>query len=253
MSILSSVLGETKIFFFIIALTGIPAILLYSFKRNKFFSGILLSFILAISILGFIQLYDVIFNPQGGFLVYLRLDNLISYLSWSADRPGGVIYIGRLAQFDYVWKQITQSPLTLWLGQGIGALETSNSLGISGISLLMGDFGVFGANSLTGLIGDFGLIGISIVFILFIKIALGLLFTRSNKNQEALNMGLIIFIFTIPLWMFYMDIWTTPITMLIFWFSLGQSFRMVKDNENKEVPAHLLEKVNHGYSRVTFE
>jgi hypothetical protein len=226
MSIISSVLAETKIFLVVIALTGILAILLYSYKRKRILSGVSLSILLLISSVVFIQLYDVIFHPQGaGLSSYLRLDNLIAYLSTSNQNNGTISYIGRWVQFGYTWKLINQTPTTLLIGLGIGSLETSRSLGVSGVTLLTSSLGVFGANTLTALIGDFGLIGIIVMFILFTRIALSLFSIRSDQDQEALNIGLAIFICTLPLWMFYMYIWVTPITMLIFWFGVGQEIK----------------------------
>jgi hypothetical protein len=131
-----------------------------------------------------------------------------------------------------VWKLINQSPITFWIGLGIGSLETSRSLGVSGITLLTSNLGVFGANSLTGLIGDFGLFGVIMLIMLLTRMALGLLLARSDQSQEPLNIGLAFFICTLPLWMFYMNVWTTSITMFFFWFGYGQQSQLLKTKVN---------------------
>lgn len=227
MSILSSVLGELKVFPLFLIAMGILAILLYTQRRKRILSGILLIVVLIISSLAFIRLYDLILQPFVPIMSYLDPNKLIAYLSWSNQGIGVESYIGRLAQIDYIWKLINQDPFTLLFGQGIGSLEISQSLGSSGITLLTGALGAFGATSSSALVGDFGMVGVIVMLSLLIRTMLRLVSIRGDQDQEALNLGLVIFIFTLPLWMFYMDIWVTPITMLILWFGIGQSLRYV--------------------------
>jgi hypothetical protein len=131
-------------------------------------------------------------------------------------------------QLYAAWEQIHQEPITLLVGNGIGSRSTSRALGVSGGGLLAGDLGTFTGTSLSVLVGDFGLAGLAFGMIFLVIPARRLLTTTGNQLQDFLHFGLMFFWFTLPFWMLYMDIWTTPVTMLMFWVLFGQSLRYSK-------------------------
>jgi hypothetical protein len=225
MAIFSSILAETKVFLPVIALTGVLTIMIYEYRRRKILSGLFLIFLLIASGVGFVRLYDQILRPVTRLMSYLDPSRLTAYLSYSNQRPGALGYIGRLTQVTYVWHQISKTPFVFLFGQGLGSLETSRALGSSGVGLLIGSLGVFGATTLTGLMGDFGMLGLVISVVFLTGTSYRLLNVRGDRQLEALSIGLVIFICTFPVWAFYMDIWTTPITMFVFWFATGSVLR----------------------------
>jgi hypothetical protein len=230
MCILSCVLGEVKIFPVIVVLMGTLAILVYAYRRRRILSGLAIVVLVIGSSLGFVRLYDLVLRPTVSITSYLDYRKLIEYFTYSSGGPNDVNYVGRLVQLRFVWRQVGPYPFTMLLGQGIGSMETSKSLGTAGISLLTGNLGVFGANSLAALIGDFGLLGVLALCFLFAGIAWRLFLVKSDEAQDGINKALVIYICTLPLWMFYMDIWTTPITMFLFWLALGQCLQGAGEN-----------------------
>lgn len=222
----SSILAELKVFLVVLLGLWLVAGVMYTFRRPGFLAGIAVTILLVLSGLAYNRFYVSYFDPRGTALPsYLHLQNLIAYLSVSNQNLGKISYIGRWVQLQYTWGLVSRDAGSLLMGLGIGSLEASRSLGISGLALSRGSLGVFGAIGLTVLLGDFGLLGTVAMTVLLGRLAYGLFGQGVDENQRALNIGLALFTCTLPLLFFYLNIWLTPVTMLVFWYGVGDSGR----------------------------
>lgn len=226
---LSSILGEMKVFFVIFILYALVASLIYGYKRRRVFKSLIMVVTMILGAFALIRLYDFVAKPSITLASYFNYDRTYEYMNFLILNPQGMqqkYNIGRFYQVSYVWDLISRDPITMWFGNGIGSQRTSQALEIYGVGLLSGSLGSFSGNTLSTLIGDFGIVGICIAVFSLASWVWSLLFAqRRERKQDQLKVGLAIFVCTLPLLMFFMDIWTTPITMLIFWLVFGQSYR----------------------------
>lgn len=230
LGLISSVLGEMKLFFLAMALIGIIGVIAFILRGKQVWRLIPLAFILTITLSVVIPLYNRIVPSAS----QVPLDRFISdpevlstYLTFVNKTTTGTEYyydVGRNYAIAYGWDKINNRPDYLSLGYGLGARSESRSLGFVGRGIEEGELGVNSGTSLLVILQETGLLGI-IVFSSFFLIIIIQLFRHIRKNPKSqannLRLGIIIFTLFWPIWLWYNAAWTLRVPMLLYWGMLG--------------------------------
>jgi hypothetical protein len=230
---ISSVLGEMKLFPVALAIIGVIAAGLYGIKYHT--PGKMLAYVTLtlIILFGFVSLYNAIVPGAGEFPLQAYLTNS-SERWWYLNRAesyndNGVIYtdIGRGYALRLGWESIQKNPSTFLFGYGIGARSESRSLGTAGVALTSGDLGLSAGTSLLVMMQEMGVLGM-IVLTGFWLWALRALINdiRSFPESPASFIRYALFLFSAlwPLWLWYAVTWTMRVPMLLYWLLLGYVF-----------------------------
>jgi hypothetical protein len=166
-------------------------------------------------------------QSMADFLFDAELRNeYLFYSSQSGSNPD-IFVLGRSLAAEYGWETIRHDPSTLLLGFGLGARAQSNVLGVLGIALEQGQFGLTRGTSLLIFMQEVGLVGLSMVagFLLFLVLALWRQL-RSDPDSPAaeLRYGLLLFTLCWPLWLWYNIAWEARVAMLVYWCAMGYVF-----------------------------
>ena len=235
MGILSSVLGEMKLFPFAAFALGMLALAIFSFRRGQLWKLLPYAVLLVGLVWAFVGSYNRIVPSAGkpSLEWYFEPQTLTDYLIVSEPAPAVSIYdgtqyeyyyIGRNYALAYGWNAIRRDPLTLLFGWGLGARSYASGLGITGIGLLRGHLGLSAGTSLLVMMQELGLMGILALagFILLIVVALfkGI---KDNPQSEAseLRYALLLFSLLWPIWLWYETVWVFRVAMVLYWTALG--------------------------------
>lgn len=229
----SSVLGEMKLYPYGIAIVGIIALVIYS-KKYRNFKVILgyLPIIVAVS-LGFVIVYNLIVPGANRvpFQTYLESpDALSEYLNRSesfSTNEGRYTDIGRGFALSYGWNSIRKDTLTLLFGYGLGARSVSRTLDTAGIGLTTGGLGFSVGTSLLILMQETGIVGLLSLGGLFIWILTKLsadIQKEPSSDNTSLRLGLLFCTILWPIWLWYANVWTMRVPMLLYWYLLGYVF-----------------------------
>jgi hypothetical protein len=227
---ISSVLGEMKLFPYALAISGFLAVLIYANRHRTLHVVFTYAPLILTVALGFVYVYNQIVPgaTRVPFQTYLESPAALSrYLnradSYSTSR-GLYTDIGRGYALSYGLESIQESPMTLLFGFGLGARSESRTLGTAGIGLTTGGLGLSVGTSLLILMQEMGLVGLILlgIFILWIINTLVSDIRRyPTSPATSLRYGLLFSSILWPIWLWYANVWTMRVPMLLYWYLLG--------------------------------
>ena len=249
LGVASSILGEMKLFYLAIVILGLLVMLIMPIVGRSLWKFIPIIILLGGMVVSFVPLYDAIVPSAKELPLEEYYTNpllLTKYLTFKNQTgvSGSSYYydIGRNYALVYGWNKINKNFEDLSLGYGIGARTESKSLGIVGRGLETGELGITSGTSILVLIQELGLFGI-IAFSCFMLVTIIMLFSQIRQNPilatNYLRIGMILFTFLWPVWLWYNAAWTLRLPMLVYWSLLG--FVMSDFDRNKQ--AGLSEKI----------
>ncbi len=230
LSLVSSVLGEMKLFFVgFLALSG-AALVIFAFK-NRTVWKLALYLILAISTLyGFFHFYNLFVPDASQTPLQTYIDDpqaLIRYLNMEKKYyVNGNYYtnLGRNAALVVGWNSIKTDTMTFFFGWGIGTRSESLSLGTTGIALQQGELGLTPGTGLLIKMQEMGVAGLATLAAFFLWVILRLFSDiRRNPSSDANGLRYAIVLFTCfwPLWLWYNNAWAARAPMLFYWMTLS--------------------------------
>jgi hypothetical protein len=230
LGMMSSVLGEMKLFLPVLILLAIIAVCIYTWKNGQIWKLLPYGFILFLGIIGFVAAYDT-FIPAAKELPLERYITdpqfLDMYLNISNRGVTGETYytdIGRNFALTYGWQQINRDPITLLTGYGLGARSESRSLGFVGRGLLEGDLGITSGTSLLVIMQEMGIFGL-VAFGIFILVVIWMqghkIAAIPQSEASGMRYGVILFTLLWPLWVWYNSAWILRVPMFLYWLTLG--------------------------------
>jgi hypothetical protein len=229
LGVVSSVLGEMKLFPFALALMGMLALVVCPKRNRDVRRKLSLVIVLVTGVLVFPSVYSKVFVPTGqgpqyrDWLDRQYLEDYFTHVQYIGDVGSGYD-VGRNYVLFYTWHRISSSAVTLGLGEGLGARGESKTLGSEGQALLRGDLGLYTGSSLVVIMNELGIIGLLTV-VGFMVWVIGTLWKARmadvGPEMSGLLYGLLLYTLMWPLWLWYTSAWVLPVPMLIYWTSLG--------------------------------
>ena len=230
LGMVSSILGEMKLYYLAIALLGTLAIIVYVARGKQIWKLVPALTILVAAFLVFMPLYNR-FVPSARELPlegYFKNPALLTkYLTFVNKSTSGTNYyydIGRNYAVVYGWNKISQNPQDLYIGYGIGSRSESKSLGIVGRGLEEGDLGITSGTSMLVFIQETGLFGITTFTLFFLAVICQLYIQIKQKpgaDTNSIRVGLIFFSLLWPVWLWYNAAWNLRVPMVLYWSCLG--------------------------------
>ena len=233
MSMLSSVLGEMKLFAIAIVVIGLVAIFLYALKYRAPGEMLIYLTLMIIILVAFTNIYNLVVPGASTDPLQTYITNptrLLDYLSntISYNDTGGLYTdIGRGAAVNIGWQSIQKDPITFLFGYGLGTRSESQSLGAAGVALTTGTLGLSVGTSLLVFMQEIGITGLAVLgaFVIWILLALAHdIRTHPESSWVGFRYALILFTIMCPVWLFYAVVWTMRVPMLLYWFCVGCSF-----------------------------
>lgn len=226
LGLVSSVLGEMKIFPIGLVVMLAVTMLIYLLRGGRLTQVMVYGVIILISVLIFVPLYNTfVADPRGTAHLedYLDSSKRSGYLNQIYYNSDGY-YFGRGFAAGYGWRTIQRDSTTVLFGMGIGARGESVSLGIVGEGLRQGYYGLFAGTSFLVLLQEVGIVGLA-SFGIFILVIIGTLLKKVNYIEDVyfrgVCFGVVIFSAFWPLWIWYSEIWDFGATMILYWGVLG--------------------------------
>ncbi len=251
LGIISSALGEMKIFLPLVLLLGLFSLgYLFIQSRNRLnlipysliFFTIISAFLVAYN--GFVPAARQV--PLEKFLTDPQ--SLLQYMNASTRFVAGQNYytdIGRNFALQYGWNQLKGDPITLLFGMGLGARSESSALGMAGQGLVQGELGISTGTSLLVMMQEIGIVGLIAIFGFFLYIVYRLFKNISRElvsKVNGLRFGLILFTMLWPVLLWYNTAWTARVAMLLYWGILGYALRPTQDFSPAHLPGYSPEK-----------
>lgn len=231
LGLLSSVLGEVKMFPTAIGIVGLAAAVIYAVRHRSFRSFINLLSLILVAVGCFIILYNNIVPDAERVPLQSYLENparLWRYLnfsvsSYSEDGTRSSDF-GRMYAVQLGWQSISTDPVTFLFGYGIGARSESRTLGATGVALTSGDFGWSTGTSLLIMLQEMGFIGLLVLGGLIVWILLALahdIRVKPDSSFASLRYAMIFFTMLLPILLWYANVWIMRVPMLSYWYLLG--------------------------------
>lgn len=230
MSMVSSVLGEMKIFAAAITIIGLMAAFLYAIKYRAPGKTLFYLTLIFIVLISFVSLYNNIIPGADKTPIQTFITNparLLKYLNFtSSSNKGGNVssYLGRLDAIRIGWDSIKKDPITLLFGFGLGTRNESQTLGTTGAALTRGSLGVAVGTSMLVMMQEMGIIGLALLagFLLWILLTM-VHDIRVHPESPAIGLRYALLLFSIlwPVWLWYATTWTMRVPMLLYWMLLG--------------------------------
>jgi hypothetical protein len=241
LGLISSILGEMKLFYSAIIILGLIGLIAYLVRGRNLQKLIPILVLIIVAVVSFAPIYNAVVPSaseiplQEFFTNPVLLTKYLTFVNQTGVGGGNYYYdIGRNYALDYGWNKINDNPEDLILGYGIGARAESKSLGIIGRGLELGELGVTAGTSILVIIQETGLFGI-FTLCCFILIVIIQLFSHIRhfpiSDSNYLRIGIILFTILWPVWLWYNAAWTLRVPMLIYWPILG--FVMSDFDRNK--------------------
>jgi hypothetical protein len=233
LGIVSSVLGEIKLFYFSMILMAIIAIIVMVLRRRNVISVIPYAIATILGAWIFPKFYDLIvpsaiYRP---FNSYFNLNIVDKSLTSIFGYTAGIYNVGRLYMINYVWKQISSNLISLLFGFGVGARAVSSVFGEAGVALTRGTLGYNTGTSLAVVMGEMGLLGLFAfsVFWIWSSVSIWKMINfEGDPKVSSLSVGVFLYTLLWPLWLFYTTAWVFPVPNILFWLFLGYLFRLVQ-------------------------
>jgi hypothetical protein len=230
LSLISSILGEMKLFVIGLPLIFAMALVIYSIRHRTIIRSATYSLVTVAFFIAFVYLYNLIIPGASNTPLQTYINDpqqLVTYLNRTqSGYMNGYLYtdIGRNAALTIGWNSLQRDTLTMLFGWGIGTRSESISLGTEGIGLQLGDLG---ASSGTGLLiemQEMGIVGLILITGFFLWIIFHLAADiHKDPASETTELRFAIVLFTVfwPLWLWYNNAWTLRVPMLLYWAALG--------------------------------
>lgn len=234
LGLVSSVLGEMKLYPFGVLLLGLASLAVDAISHRRLTRMIPAVATFTLVLAGFALVYDTVIVPLSPYNKPLAafIDpedrTLEAYLNVSIRVNASEYDLGRNYALRYAWDAISQDPLTLLFGEGLGARGESRTFNTAGVALQGGDLGRTSGTSLMVLLQELGVVGVALVGGLLGWILLGLAADiRRHPASPALPLryGLALFSLLWPVLLWYNSAWTLRVPMLIYWVLLGYVLR----------------------------
>ncbi len=223
---ISSVLGEIKLFPFVILALGVATLFIKILQGRRLHKLLIYLVLLGAVTLIFTNFYNTVVAEERGtrrLEEFLELQTLKNYLNFTRSE-GGRYELGRGFALTLGWEIIQKDTTTFLFGMGLGARGESVALGIAGEGLRQSYYGFTSGTSLLVLMQELGVIGLAIIggVILWIIITLARdIKLDPGSNVTILRYALILFSIGWPVWLWYTSVWATSVTMLLYWVTLG--------------------------------
>ncbi len=233
LGMLSSLLGEMKLFPLAIVIIGLVGIILYASKYRAPGKMIIYLTLIILIVASFVTLYNIIIPRADESPIQTYVTDptrLLNYLTFARSTGSGVnkyTNMGRLYALTVGWDSLQKDLITFLFGYGIGTRNESKTLGTIGVALLSGSLGLNVGTSLLVIMQEMGFIGLVLVagFLLWILLTLVRdIRTYPESPAVGLRYGLFIFSILWPLWLFYSKTWTMRVPMLLYWLTMGYVF-----------------------------
>lgn len=232
LALMASALGEVK--FFLVAATALGglALVVYTLKTGHVWR--LAPYTLALLLVSgsFFWVYDeVIGDTRISLQAYLEDPDLLQeYLGTATryERDGRYYYdVGRNYALRYGWQSLSEDPLTLLFGYGLGARGESRALGTAGTALQEGALGFSAGTSLLVIMQELGLVGMAILGGFLLWVIMSLIHDIRDfpeADGAELRYGLLLFTLLWIMWLWYNKAWTLRVPMLLYWIAVGYVF-----------------------------
>jgi hypothetical protein len=231
LGLVSSALGEMKLFPLIIVVIGLAAAITYAKKYRAPRSVVITFTLIAAAALGFVFLYNSIVPDASQVPIQSYLEDparLSHYLNSSRthyNQDGSRSSdFGRMYALEVGWNSISIDPVTMLFGYGLGSRSESRTWGATGVALASGDYGWSVGTSLLILMQETGLIGLTVLACLILWVV----FTLARQiralplsSVNGLRYALIFFSLLLPLMLWYANVWAMRVPMLIYWYLVG--------------------------------
>ena len=230
LGIISSVMGEIKLFLPAIIVIGLLAIVMYTLRHHAWDEALIYLFLIVFTAIGFVNFYNVIVPGATETPIETFINDptkLSSYINQTHSyvKNGQMVnYIGRGLSVKIGWEELQKDPVILLFGYGIGSRSESQTLGIAGIGLSQASTGISGGTSLLVMMQELGLIGLSLLagFIIWVILTLARDIRRfPDFSALELRYALLLFSLLWPVWLWYASAWTLRVPMCLYWFTLG--------------------------------
>jgi hypothetical protein len=230
---LASAVGEMKIFFVMAVWFSFITLIIFALWRRRILTALLYGSIFSGGLCLFIFMYDKIVPITGKLpaVSYLHWEYLNEYLTMVFPSPGeNYYYVGRLADLQIAWKQVSKGVFDLLLGFGMGSRSQSMALGSSGSLLTSLSLGLYVGTSLATFLVEYGVVGITLLSVFLIWLFSKLLRVKElTKEQQSLGIGLAIFTSCLPFWFFYHNYSYQFLSNLLYWIGVGYLLKKKKD------------------------
>jgi hypothetical protein len=253
LALVISAFGEVKFFMVVAAALGALAMVVYTLKTGQIWKLVPYSLVLLLVTGGFFWVYgEIVGNERIALQAYIEEPERINeYLGTATryERDGRYYYdVGRNYALQYGWQTLSEDPLTLLFGYGLGARGESSALGTAGTALQQGGLGLSAGTSLLVLMQELGLVGLTILGGFMLWVVLSLMHDIKDfpeADGKELRYGLLLFTLLWIMWLWYNKAWTLRVPMLFYWIALGyvfnESHRLRKPHLQPAV-AHLQDK-----------
>lgn len=230
LGLVSSALGEVKLYPVVLAFIGLMAVLVYAIKFRSLGRAMIASALVIGASVSFAYLYNSIVPGANKVTIQSYIENTIRlnrYLNFSRNyyaNGSRASDFGRMYELRLGWDSIKLDPITLAFGYGIGARSESQTWGATGRALESGAFGFSAGKGLLILMQETGVVGLATFgsLILWIVFALARdIHTMPASSANSLRYALILFSILWPILLFYTNIWTMRVPMLSYWYLLG--------------------------------
>jgi hypothetical protein len=231
LGIISSILGEMKIFLAATLALAALSVIFYIIQGGQLWKLVPFITLLGIAMWAFIFGYNTYVQGPGK----VPLETFIfdpatrsSYLtSFSrSDHISGIYVMRRSYAMKYGWNAITVDPITFFFGYGIGARGESTTMGTAGV-VMEANPRVFSWSSLLVIMQEMGVVGLIGMagFILWVTLALFRDIRRDPHSQAVeIRYALLLFSLLWPIWIWYHSVWNFRVAMLLYWGTLGYVF-----------------------------
>lgn len=239
MGLISSALGEMKLFLFALFALGLLTLIILAFREASLLRVVSFAVLLVVVLTGYFSVYDSVV-PRAShrpLATYLDIGVLERYLGFGAPfrtdagSHTGRFNLGRNYEVLYGWNELKRDPTTFLLGYGLGARGESQALGIAGMALLRGNLGLTTGRSLLVMMQELGMLGMITlgVFLLWVVVRLSRAIRRDPSSDDAeIQYGLLLFSLLWPLWLWYAEVWGSfRFLMLLYWASLGYAMARI--------------------------
>ena len=223
----ASVLGEMKLFPFVIIGLWLAALFILVIQGRKLQKFLVSLLVIGVFVLIFTSFYNRVVAEERGtrrLEAYLDLDTLEGYLNFASSKGDGRYELGRSFALALGWQTIHRDTTSFLFGMGLGARGESIALGIAGEGLRQSYYGLESGTSLLVLMQELGVIGLAVFggLILWIVVNLARDINRDpHSDMTVLRYALILFSVGWPLWLWYTSVWNIGVVMLLYWATLG--------------------------------
>lgn len=224
---IASSLAAQKLFpFAVIAMGGVAASI-HMIRSGKLQLLVVYVAAFAVIAVGFATLYNRVVAEERDtkrIEEFVNINSLDRYLSGSGARGDGNYNLGRNFALQLGWRNIQRDTPTLLFGMGIGARNSSVTLGLVGAGLQQGHYGLTSGTSLLVIMQETGLLGMAffaLYIVIFVLTTAVHIWQDPDHEATPLRFALILFTLFWPMWLWYHRSWDFSVMLLLYWVSVA--------------------------------